>query len=157
LNYFAKNGFICPEHFNPGDFLIDLISLDSRTVDLEMESRSRIQFFVNIWKEKENSSVILIKENNVAKMNFVNVKNSKKYKLNNIFNNKNNINNNIELLENVENKEDFESIKNIEKNKINNLHNNNNNNNNNDNNNEIFISMEDKFLIWYTDFKVYSI
>lgn len=40
--YFEGLGFRCPEHFNPADFFLDVISMDYRSPELETESRERV-------------------------------------------------------------------------------------------------------------------
>lgn len=43
VGYFGQIGFTCPEHFNPADYFLDLLSPDSRSEDLETETRQRIR------------------------------------------------------------------------------------------------------------------
>lgn len=40
--YFTGQGFPCPEHFNPADFFLDVVSLDFRSPEAEEESRARV-------------------------------------------------------------------------------------------------------------------
>lgn len=49
LSYFELLGYRCPEHYNPADFYLDLMALDFRSVDLEIESRIRIDFLALQW------------------------------------------------------------------------------------------------------------
>lgn len=42
LDYFSSRGFTCPEHYNPGDYFMDLISVDRRDEKREFESSERI-------------------------------------------------------------------------------------------------------------------
>ncbi|GJP34882.1 hypothetical protein CLOM_g19364 [Closterium sp. NIES-68] len=43
MGYFSHCGFACPEHFNPADFYLDVISVDHRDKEREMTSTARIQ------------------------------------------------------------------------------------------------------------------
>jgi ABC-type multidrug transport system ATPase subunit/ABC-type multidrug transport system permease subunit len=42
VGYFASLGHQCPEHFNPADYLLDLLSPDNRSPELERETHQRI-------------------------------------------------------------------------------------------------------------------
>ena len=42
LVYFSRIGFVCPKNFNPADFYLDLISLDTRSAEREERTRRRI-------------------------------------------------------------------------------------------------------------------
>ncbi len=39
LAYFSKQGFECPEQYNPAEFLADIISVDYSAADSERDSR----------------------------------------------------------------------------------------------------------------------
>jgi hypothetical protein len=39
LPFFTAQGFQCPEHFNPAEFLVDTIAIDHTSSDTELESR----------------------------------------------------------------------------------------------------------------------
>lgn len=39
LEYFAGMGHQCPEHYNPAEYLADLISIDHSSTEAEDESR----------------------------------------------------------------------------------------------------------------------
>jgi ABC-type multidrug transport system ATPase subunit len=43
IPYFTKLGYSMPENFNPGDFILDLVSVDSRSDDVEEETRKRVK------------------------------------------------------------------------------------------------------------------
>ncbi len=47
--YFGKVGFPPPKFFNPADFFLDILSPDSRTVELEFESSKRIVELSDLW------------------------------------------------------------------------------------------------------------
>lgn len=51
--YFSKLGFCCPDEYNPGDYLIDLISKDTRTPEAEKESVDRILLLQNAYIEHQ--------------------------------------------------------------------------------------------------------
>ncbi|GJP76866.1 hypothetical protein CLOP_g7316 [Closterium sp. NIES-67] len=43
IDYFARRGFTCPEHFNPADYFMDIISVDRRDEQRETDSVARIE------------------------------------------------------------------------------------------------------------------
>ena len=42
LSYFEQHGHKCPEHYNPAEFLADLISLDQSTTEAQHRSRCHL-------------------------------------------------------------------------------------------------------------------
>lgn len=48
--YFSQAGFVCPSMFNPGDFLIDVTSMDYRSPDSEALTRRRIQLLGDLYQ-----------------------------------------------------------------------------------------------------------
>lgn len=50
--WFASTGFQCPQHFNPADFFLDVVSMDYRSPESETDSRQRIQLLGSVF-EKE--------------------------------------------------------------------------------------------------------
>ncbi|VFQ66541.1 unnamed protein product [Cuscuta campestris] len=52
LKYFAKFGYICPDHVNPAEFLADLISIDYGTAESVSASRKRIDELVESFSQK---------------------------------------------------------------------------------------------------------
>ncbi|CAI5992407.1 unnamed protein product [Closterium sp. NIES-65] len=42
IDYFSRHGFTCPEHFNPADYFMDMISVDRRDEQRETDSTARI-------------------------------------------------------------------------------------------------------------------
>jgi ABC-type multidrug transport system ATPase subunit len=55
LQYFREAGFDCPVRTNPGDFALDLITVDLRTASQEGRTREKVQRLVSLWK---NSSAV---------------------------------------------------------------------------------------------------
>ncbi|EHK23803.1 uncharacterized protein TRIVIDRAFT_45576 [Trichoderma virens Gv29-8] len=50
LNYFNKQGYQCPQHSNPADFALDMITIDLQRDDREAESRDRVEKLIEEWK-----------------------------------------------------------------------------------------------------------
>ena len=50
LSYFSSLGYDCPEHFNPADFFLDLLSVNSKSPDVEIESAARIETLAQQWQ-----------------------------------------------------------------------------------------------------------
>lgn len=55
--FFSRIGYPCPTHYNPGDFLLDLISLDTRSEQLEIITRCRISQVGKVWKQVQSDEV----------------------------------------------------------------------------------------------------
>lgn len=55
LQYFQYIGFPCPEHFNPADFFLDILSIDVKSLERERESTWRLEKITNEWKNMRNS------------------------------------------------------------------------------------------------------
>ncbi|KAF2663360.1 pleiotropic drug resistance protein, ABC superfamily [Microthyrium microscopicum] len=57
LPHFRDAGYECSEQTNPGDFVLDLITVDLRDDRREVESKKRVERLLSIWsaKEKEHS------------------------------------------------------------------------------------------------------
>jgi len=51
VNYYGKLGFQCPEAYNPADFFLDLLSMDTRTIESEKETSGRIDVLGKNWEE----------------------------------------------------------------------------------------------------------
>jgi len=47
VGYFSKIGYAMPENYNPADFVLDLVSVDMRSEELETETRARLSDIVN--------------------------------------------------------------------------------------------------------------
>lgn len=43
-------GHACPQHYNPAEFVADLISIDYSSAELEADSRGRVQQLVAAWE-----------------------------------------------------------------------------------------------------------
>jgi ABC-type multidrug transport system ATPase subunit len=60
ISYFRGIGFECPEHFNPAEFLIDLVSVDVGdgvgSDDAEAKSRARIERIVDEWAKHSKTT-----------------------------------------------------------------------------------------------------
>lgn len=54
--YFASLGHHCPPEYNPADFLVDLVSEDTRSDDKEEESQLRIATFARCFEDYHNGS-----------------------------------------------------------------------------------------------------
>ena len=59
VTYFKSIGFECPAHFNPAEFLIDLVSVDAgdgdSSEDIEAKSRARVERIVRAWSERQDA------------------------------------------------------------------------------------------------------
>lgn len=42
-------GHICPKHYNPAEFVADLISIDFSSAEVEAETRARVSQLVSAW------------------------------------------------------------------------------------------------------------
>lgn len=49
LEYFNRIGYQCPEHHNPGDFLLDIISVDSRSETAKLDTTTKVSFIASKW------------------------------------------------------------------------------------------------------------
>ena len=55
VGYFAKLGYKCPENYNPAEFLVDLVSVDTTSERSEKESWKKIKMLYRVWlKESRN-------------------------------------------------------------------------------------------------------
>ncbi|KAH7322700.1 pleiotropic drug resistance protein [Stachybotrys elegans] len=54
LAYFDRQGYQCPEHTNPADFALDMITIDLQQDDREAESRERVRKLVEEWNNRKN-------------------------------------------------------------------------------------------------------
>lgn len=50
LPYFEKLGHKCPEHFNPAEWLADLVAIDHSSPEAEEESKQRLQTLAAAWR-----------------------------------------------------------------------------------------------------------
>ena len=51
-SYFAGLGYICPHGFNPSDFFLDVLSLDTRSPEGERVTRGRIDAIANEYAKQ---------------------------------------------------------------------------------------------------------
>ncbi|KAI1173426.1 P-loop containing nucleoside triphosphate hydrolase protein [Nemania sp. FL0916] len=51
LDYFKAQGFHCPEHTNPADFALDLITVDLQQEQREIESREKVRRLIESWSD----------------------------------------------------------------------------------------------------------
>lgn len=61
LNYFKEIGFECPEHENPGDYFLDLVTMSTLTEEDKQESKERIAQIAQSWEDR-NRNVILLED-----------------------------------------------------------------------------------------------
>ncbi|KAF4973571.1 hypothetical protein FZEAL_9290 [Fusarium zealandicum] len=55
LGYLARQGYECPQHTNPADFALDMITIDLQQEEREVESRERVQRLITSWNEEGSS------------------------------------------------------------------------------------------------------
>ena len=51
VNYFSSIGLKCPSYFHPGDYFLDIISLDNRSKEQEKKSTKRIKFILESYEK----------------------------------------------------------------------------------------------------------
>eukprot|EP00871_Galdieria_phlegrea_P002746 jgi/Galph1/3472/GphlegSOOS_G2149.1 len=51
ISYFSRLGYQCPEHYNPADYFLDLISIDARNPQLERNSEARVSYLSRTYEE----------------------------------------------------------------------------------------------------------
>lgn len=51
-------GHTCPKHYNPAEFVADLISIDFSSPELEQETRGRVQQLVAAWEGSEAAHAV---------------------------------------------------------------------------------------------------
>lgn len=56
-DYFRSIGFSCPGHYNPADYFLDLISIDSRSEEARISTSRRVERIGMIWKSSAEQSV----------------------------------------------------------------------------------------------------
>lgn len=49
-------GHECPEHYNPAEFVADLISIDFTTPDTEADTRSRVGDLIAAWRSSQGAT-----------------------------------------------------------------------------------------------------
>jgi ABC-type multidrug transport system ATPase subunit len=58
LKYFRQQGFECPQHTNPADFALDMITIDLQEERREAETRERVKKLIESWKAHEGEDVV---------------------------------------------------------------------------------------------------
>ena len=56
LSYFSAQGHTCPEHYNPAEFLADLVAIDHSSPEAEAESVERVTRLADAWKSTETEA-----------------------------------------------------------------------------------------------------
>lgn len=56
LDYFNALGYHCPEHFNPADYFLDILSINIKSTQNELESRDRLLYLTSNWVEHVEST-----------------------------------------------------------------------------------------------------
>ncbi|KAH8199881.1 hypothetical protein TruAng_005937 [Truncatella angustata] len=51
LEYFGKLGYQCPQHTNPADYALDLITIDLQEEKREADSREKVKRLIQAWQE----------------------------------------------------------------------------------------------------------
>lgn len=51
IEHFSGLGYPCPEHYNPAEFLADLVAIDHSTKESEIESTERVEKLAMAWRE----------------------------------------------------------------------------------------------------------
>lgn len=57
LRYMRNLGHECPQHTNPADFALDMITVDLQRDDREAESRKRVRRLIESWNARDKSTV----------------------------------------------------------------------------------------------------
>ncbi|GAA5912086.1 uncharacterized protein JCM6883_007106 [Sporobolomyces salmoneus] len=56
LEAFEDAGETCPVNFNPADFILDVVSVDHRSPEAEVESSKRVEKILTHWSKTENET-----------------------------------------------------------------------------------------------------
>jgi energy-coupling factor transporter ATP-binding protein EcfA2 len=56
LRHFKEAGFECPVRTNPGDFALDLITVDLRRASREAETREKVHWLISLWNRVSAAS-----------------------------------------------------------------------------------------------------
>jgi ATP-binding cassette subfamily G (WHITE) protein 2 len=57
--YFRRLGYDCPEHFNTADYLLDVISIDTRTNEICQVTTQRVAYLTSSWSETGESMRVI--------------------------------------------------------------------------------------------------
>ncbi|CAI6093545.1 unnamed protein product [Clonostachys chloroleuca] len=55
LRYFKQQGYECPQHTNPADFALDMITIDLQHDQQEAETRERVNKLIEAWEARGSS------------------------------------------------------------------------------------------------------
>jgi ABC-type multidrug transport system ATPase subunit len=55
LSYFNSLGYECPQHFNPADYYLDILSVSTKSPEAELDTRTRVDFFEKAFVEAQSS------------------------------------------------------------------------------------------------------
>jgi ABC-type multidrug transport system ATPase subunit len=66
LPYFRESGYECSERTNPGDFVLDIITVDLRHADKEAETKKRVDTLISKWTSISQTSSITSEEKAVT-------------------------------------------------------------------------------------------
>jgi len=58
LGYFESLGYTCPEHYNPAEFLADLVAIDHSSPETEKESMARVTALSDAWRQAHTNASI---------------------------------------------------------------------------------------------------
>ncbi|KIV99856.1 uncharacterized protein PV09_08524 [Verruconis gallopava] len=73
LSYFASLGYDCPQHTNPADFAVDLITIDLQETQREATSRERVVRLTEAWKNELSLSQKVEGKSHDSTMSVMNV------------------------------------------------------------------------------------
>ena len=62
VQYFGGLGLHCPSLFHPGDYFLDIISVDNRSTEQEAKSRKRIEFILDAHTQRMAASAASLKK-----------------------------------------------------------------------------------------------
>lgn len=70
VSYFSQCRYRCPETFNPSDYFLDILSIDNRNHEDEIESVKRVAFLANCWADTlaQQPERTVVKRTSVSKM-----------------------------------------------------------------------------------------
>lgn len=66
IPYFESLGYKIPELINPADYIIDLFSIDGRSMESEKNTRKRLHNLLDKWRDYEMKHIQYIKLNNLS-------------------------------------------------------------------------------------------
>jgi hypothetical protein len=65
LGYFDGLGYRCPQHTNPADYALDLITIDLQEEKREVESRAKVERLIRSWAQFGHESPVQITSDNL--------------------------------------------------------------------------------------------